>query len=368
MATTATRNQWLDICRSLAISLVLLSHGRHFLIPAFPAAQNFKFGGFLGVELFFVLSGFLIGSIMLRSAKASRSAVSWIPLFWTRRWLRTLPNYLLFLVLNFALASSIRPAELPNIFYYLTFTQNFAWAHPPFFGEAWSLAVEEIFYLLSPLLIAAFMFFGATAEKAMWRTAILVIVASTALRLLVLFLNNPVLDEGLRKITVLRLDSIMFGVLAALLMKRWTDQAMVFRLAIGLTMLFLLCGYIASWPDSQLNESYAIRSSIFTLASLGGVGFILLGIASKTRWRISFVTERISRWSYSAYLANLPVLMLLAKFQALATDAPSCIALFLAFILLTFLISASVYEFFEANILRLRDRKFSENSRRQVTQ
>ncbi|WP_369690182.1 acyltransferase family protein [Pseudomonas sp. AU12215] len=61
MAAASTRNQWLDICRSLAISLVLLSHGRHFLTPAFPAAQNFKFGGFLGVELFFVLSGFLIG-------------------------------------------------------------------------------------------------------------------------------------------------------------------------------------------------------------------------------------------------------------------------------------------------------------------
>ncbi|OBY91309.1 hypothetical protein A6723_024995 [Pseudomonas sp. AU11447] len=368
MAAASTRNQWLDICRSLAISLVLLSHGRHFLTPAFPAAQNFKFGGFLGVELFFVLSGFLIGGIILRSAEESRSAVSWVPLFWTRRWLRTLPNYLLFLTINIALAHSIRPADLPNIFYYITFTQSLAWQHPPFFGEAWSLAVEEIFYLLSPLLIAAFMYFGATAEKAMLRTAMLVILTSTTLRILALILNNPTMDEGLRKITVFRLDSIMFGVLAALLVKRYKEQTTIFRLAVGLSVIFFVCGYVASWPDSSLNESYAIRSSIFTMASLGGVGLVLLGITSKIRCNISFVTERISRWSYSAYLANLPVLMLLMKFKVPVTDSLSCIALFLAFIFLTFLVSALVYKFFEAKILRLRDKKFSENIRTHVAQ
>ncbi|WP_421158810.1 acyltransferase family protein [Aeromonas dhakensis] len=58
-------NRWLDICRASAILLVLLSHGRRLLFPIFPDAQFLKFGGFLGVEIFFVLSGFLIGSILI---------------------------------------------------------------------------------------------------------------------------------------------------------------------------------------------------------------------------------------------------------------------------------------------------------------
>lgn len=60
--------------------------------------------------------------------------------------------------------------------------------------------------------------------------------------------------------------------------------------------------------------------------------------------------------------------MLLMKFKVPATDGLSCIALFLAFIFLTFLVSALVYKFFEAKILRLRDKKFSENSRTHVAQ
>ncbi|WP_328705635.1 acyltransferase family protein [Aeromonas caviae] len=62
------RNQWLDVCRASAILLVLLSHGRRLLLPIFPDAQLFKFGGFLGVEIFFVLSGFLIGSIIIEKS------------------------------------------------------------------------------------------------------------------------------------------------------------------------------------------------------------------------------------------------------------------------------------------------------------
>ena len=82
-------NHWLDICRASAILLVLLSHGRRLLFPVFPDAQLFKFGGFLGVEIFFVLSGFLIGSIIIEKSSKSDSRWRWIPKFWGRRFLRT---------------------------------------------------------------------------------------------------------------------------------------------------------------------------------------------------------------------------------------------------------------------------------------
>ena len=60
------QNVWLDIVRSTAIFLVLVGHLRFFLVDLFPGVQSLKFGGFIGVELFFVLSGFLIGDILYK--------------------------------------------------------------------------------------------------------------------------------------------------------------------------------------------------------------------------------------------------------------------------------------------------------------
>lgn len=141
-------NHWLDICRASAILLVLLSHGRRLLLPIFPDAQLFKFGGFLGVEIFFVLSGFLIGSIIIEKSSKSDSRWGWIPKFWGRRFLRTYPNYLLFLLLNWLIIDTWRPESAPELWRYITFTQSLLSPHPSFFGEAWSLVIEEIFYFL----------------------------------------------------------------------------------------------------------------------------------------------------------------------------------------------------------------------------
>ncbi|EPU1382254.1 acyltransferase family protein, partial [Klebsiella pneumoniae] len=156
-------NHWLDFCRALAISLVLLSHGRTFLVPLMPETNIFKFGGFLGVELFFVLSGFLIGRILIEKINNQESHREWIPSFWLRRWLRTYPSYILFLFINIILIFSIRPDIFPSVLRYLTFSQSLLSPHPSFFGEAWSLAVEEIFYLITPLLF--WVFFALTNNK-----------------------------------------------------------------------------------------------------------------------------------------------------------------------------------------------------------
>jgi len=67
--------------------MVLLSHGRHFLTPVWEGAADFRIGGFLGVELFFVLSGFLIGSIAWQGFQQADPGHSWIGSFLLRRWL-----------------------------------------------------------------------------------------------------------------------------------------------------------------------------------------------------------------------------------------------------------------------------------------
>ncbi|RYY95852.1 MAG: acyltransferase, partial [Chitinophagaceae bacterium] len=84
----------LDLMRAIAILLVLVAHS-HFFWPGSYRAQQWFFGAtaFWGVELFFVLSGFLIGRILLRLFDKAHVSAASIRVFWIRRWLRTLPNY-----------------------------------------------------------------------------------------------------------------------------------------------------------------------------------------------------------------------------------------------------------------------------------
>ena len=117
-----------------------------------------------GVDLFFVLSGFLIGGILIDN----KEATNYFKVFYIRRTCRIFPLYFswiaLFLVLTTAFSSSFSPSirdvfsnPLP-IWSYLSFTQNIVmslkgiWG-PPWFGITWSLAIEEQFYLLLPLMI-----------------------------------------------------------------------------------------------------------------------------------------------------------------------------------------------------------------------
>ena len=98
MNNPTTRNFGLDLFRAFAILLVVLSHGKFLLNRT--VLENFPYVKMLdGVDLFFVLSGFLIGGILLKS---SSEGLNWpgVAHFWKRRLLRTLPNYYLILLLD----------------------------------------------------------------------------------------------------------------------------------------------------------------------------------------------------------------------------------------------------------------------------
>lgn len=93
----------LDLMRSVAILLVLLSHTLMLFRFQYPMTGWGALSGILGVELFFVLSGFLIGGILLRSFEKSCRGYDLLH-FWRQRWFRTLPNYYLFLIINLGVA------------------------------------------------------------------------------------------------------------------------------------------------------------------------------------------------------------------------------------------------------------------------
>lgn len=357
MTVAPARNAWLDACRALAILLVLLSHGRFFLREQFAAAELLRFGGFLGVELFFVLSGFLIGGILLALMQGAESR-PWRNGFWARRWLRTLPNYYLFLALNLLLARLlVRPAELGDLWRYLVFAQNLAWPSGSFFTESWSLAVEEVFYLGFPLLILGLTrLCGGDTDRAVVLAA-LCVIGGTLLARLFAAGDAASWDEDIRKVTLFRLDALMFGVLLAWLHRHGHPLPASRAMRWGGSLLFLACAaYAIMHGPAELDASWFAKTLYLSLAPLGCAGVIAAGL----RWRLPVMMAAaagfLARVSYSAYLANIPVAMLILHFsRAHATSPAAAVAAWALFMAATLALAWLCYRWIERPILRWRD-------------
>ncbi|WP_458071247.1 acyltransferase family protein [Rhodanobacter sp. BL-MT-08] len=144
----------LDLLRALAIVSVICTHS--WLV----GGMGYGFGwieryGWMGVDLFFVLSGYLIGHQLF--VRYERSGRLHLKAFYRQRAYRILPAYLVVLALYFALPSLREQPVIQPLWQFLTFTMNLFMSQrvPHAFSSAWSLCVEEYFYLLFPLAILA---------------------------------------------------------------------------------------------------------------------------------------------------------------------------------------------------------------------
>ena len=150
----AGRFPGLDTLRAVAILAVMLYHLRPFLPESVSVVAQF---GWMGVDLFFVLSGYLIGTQLLKPyAAGDRPSIGG---FYRRRAYRILPTYVVVLWIYFAFPAWRESPTLPSLWQFLTFTVNlfFVDFSQHAFSHVWSLCVEEHFYLVLPLLIASLM-------------------------------------------------------------------------------------------------------------------------------------------------------------------------------------------------------------------
>lgn len=203
------RNLGLDIARSIAIIFVLVSHSRAFFKSY--DLQFLSICGLLGVEIFFVLSGFLIGKIIIDSL-VDNPSVNSLKKFYIRRWFRTLPLYYLVLFL----IAIINQQSIPHRNF--VFLQNFNENALNFLAVSWSLSIEEWFYLSVPIILLIFikLLDGKIERKNIFFMVTIGIgLVSFLLRLYTVLEYNPTWDYGIRKQIFLRLDSIMFGVILA---------------------------------------------------------------------------------------------------------------------------------------------------------
>ncbi len=345
----------LDLIRTLAITLVLISHSSFFLASNWPETENLLWAGFWGVELFFVLSGYLIGGIIIREMRRN---VFNVVSFWKRRWYRTLPAYYFFLAVN-VIFFHLLNNELPDFKLYSFFLQNFAWKHPDFFPEAWSLAVEEFFYLLFPVVIYALNKFIKNWEKSFIVTGLAILFFFTAYRIIYVMESDPLWDDGVRKIVLCRLDSIMYGIGLALILDKFgrfiNNEKYLF---VGLTILIVSI-IIFFGVDRDIN--IFSKTFLFSITSLG-FACCFPYFVNLDRSKFPFVNKFIANfaaWSYSIYLSNLLSLSITKIYlePRMDSDTLSRMILLAFFVLLTVSISICSYRFIETPFLRFRDRR-----------
>jgi peptidoglycan/LPS O-acetylase OafA/YrhL len=359
----------LDLLRAAAIMMVVCAHGFVVLYPHFGEALGFfGHGGFYGVELFFVLSGFLIGQILIRAA-GDLGRTGAVAFFYVRRWFRTLPLFFLFLIVNVVFERLFR-AHAVGVGEGLShgfFLRNLTGFHMTFFPESWSLAIEEWFYLLFPAALWLGLKLTKRFDAVFLSAAFSFLAFSTIARLLTAPDPAATWSDELRMVVIYRFDALMIGMLGAWLSLRF--QKTWLRLAPACAcggVVLLVAMYSTLWKleNGHLqfgDDSFFARTFRFSLVSLG---FALL-LPWASAWKLagenpaSTAVRKIALWSYGLYLVHLPVFLLVTR-AGLGADAPMPLAKALGSFVLqiggAILLSALLYRFFEAPCTRLREK------------
>jgi peptidoglycan/LPS O-acetylase OafA/YrhL len=334
---TAARNRALDGLRGIAIILVVFGHYAGVLAP-----------GRVGVPLFFILSGFLITSLLQREL-SSRGTID-LPRFYLRRLLRIGPAFLLYLGLVAFLVGphggGLRPGEFLSA---ATYTSNYyqalhGWARSPV-EHTWTLAIEEQFYLLWPALL---LWSGRGSERRLVLCLTATICLTLVLRLVLSRLHvGSVVYIGRAFET--RCDLLAAGCLLAMLWGSRAHRVVSRILARGqwtpfLSILLLVVIFLR--PRSQVWLYTAL------IVVLGALFLQMLHLARTPCWR--WIEAKPLRWigriSYSLYLFHL------LPFQALASLGWAPLQRAAISLVLALLFATASYYGVESPILRWRDR------------
>ncbi|MEW6759624.1 MAG: acyltransferase [Pseudomonadota bacterium] len=349
----------LDTLRALAIVLVLMSHYNSFVSRA-PTFGFMGDIGWAGVDLFFVLSGYLIGNQLL--APAARGESLELKTFFARRLLRTLPNYYAVLAVYLLLPDSpIAGKSMAPTWQFLTFTQNFGLNYGETFTHSWSLCIEEQFYLVLPLAVLALVG-SRRSPHLLWCALFAAIGAGMTARGMAFMDGKDVFAAPVYYSSFCRFDELLPGVAIAML-KNFHPAAFARVLCHGNALLAAGLGMAAAVLYGVMNDApSAFMGSTFGF-SLVAISFALLTCAALSpgsllnRLRIPGAAS-LALWSYAVYLVHKPVFMALRpELVRLGIDpgAPLTIAAVMAAGILGGWV---LYRLVETPFMRLRARWF----------
>lgn len=353
----------LDMMRAIAILNVVIVHAGSWMniFPGYPWIPIIP-----GVELFFVLSGFLIGSILLKTyLNDGPYGFKQMAKFWKRRWFRTLPNYYLILLLNivFVYFGFIHEDFTQFNWRFFLFAHNLYDGFYGFFWESWSLSIEEWFYLSFPIVLLVLHWFlhKTKLERKYIFLVNIVLFLCFSILMRVLFGSKQQVTGSfsygmkIEKVVVYHLDGIAFGLLGAYL-KYWFPvfwhKSRNVTFIVGLFVCFFLMQYI-NWSPT---DSTAVVLKI-ALQSLGC--FLLLPrfdtikTAPKT---LRKVVTHISLISYSMYLINLSMVASVITSNIHIEGKLSAVVWYLVYWTIVIIASTLLYKYFEKPIMDLRDK------------
>lgn len=357
--------------RAIAIILVLFSHSTLLLFPnqKHIIITSIQFLGTIGVDLFFVLSGYLIGGLILKQLKNVNIKFKDFQYFWIRRWFRTLPNYFLILVLNILIVFLFKNEFIKGLGSYFVFLQNFTKPHPDFFTEAWSLSIEEYSYIIGPVLLYILITLFSKKNKInlFLFVTLLVIVLAHFLRLHFHFSNT--LDSmhswssKLRKVVIYRLDAIYYGFLAIYLVSKYQVKVLELKkilFSIGILVFLGIHASIFIYDLQPENASFFYNMLYLPLVSVS----LLLLFPVFVNWKqghfLKNIITKISILSYGLYLVNYSLVLLTLQYffdvQIMSMSQKGI--LLISFWLISFVLSYILYNYYEKPITDLRDSEF----------
>jgi peptidoglycan/LPS O-acetylase OafA/YrhL len=344
------RIEGLDGLRALAIIAVLIYHLRPESLP----------GGFLGVDVFFVVSGFLITTLLVRELDR-RGRVD-LPRFWVRRARRLLPALALVVVVSIPAAWAVSSDLLVSIgrqtLGALTFASNwleiaagssyFTATSPQLFVNFWSLAVEEQFYLFWPLVLVAVMAATSSARPRVRLT--LAAAAVSAVLMAVLYAPG---EDATRVYygTDTHLFGLMIGVALAFV---WSDPrgpltARAWMRWRPVVALVALGGLITLMLTIEQSNPWTFRGGILLASALTAVLVaVLLGRPGPFQRLMRLgPLEWVGQRSYGIYLWHWPAIVILTEAVPTAHDSPGHWAVRGLALVLTLAVSAASYRWFE---------------------
>jgi peptidoglycan/LPS O-acetylase OafA/YrhL len=354
----------LDILRCAAVLLVVAAHAGVFHLIARI--------GWVGVDLFFVLSGFLISGLLYSEYK-KRGDISFRR-FFIRRGLKIYPAFYVMLLATFVgqlLFWHAPPQSFSTYLREILFVQNYRYA---IWGHTWSLAVEEHFYIMLALLLMLLARHSPNRQDPFRRIPqifVFVACACLALRILTITLTPPAkfLTWQVMNLTHTRIDALFFGVLLGYFYhfrpKSLTNfcRPLINRVALGILSAALLsCSFFLS-RDDHLMLTFGLT---FLYLGFGGLLVLCLKVHNVLPGKVARFAEKIGTGcayvgthSYSIYLWHAPfvvyVPVFLRKFLhiQLLGKAPLW-----SYVLGSCVLGIAMANLIELPVLRLRDRLF----------
>jgi len=194
-----------------------------------------------------------------------------------------------------------------------------------------------------------------SAVRTLLVTLFILLVFSFMMRIIFVCLDPGLTFNQVRSTALLRLDSIMIGVLTSYLYyhgKLWRD--IIIKAAPFLALLLIPVIIISMQPDEVMDDSLLLKVLLFPTANIAAAGLLISGMNLRVNDLFYRLLRPVARWSYSAYLVNLIVLSAMDFYLPKVTE-DTAILYWLGFMFTTLTLSAVIYKCFERNILLWRD-------------